>query len=104
MLLADIWEHFSGPLQKDIPSLDLEFLQLGGKIAQGRFGEVFVASIQGRVVAVKQFVSAQREYFLNECRIFTYPHMEKHDSILKFLGATDRQADPSKGSASIEPE
>ena len=71
-----------------------EEVKIGERLANGRYGEVFKATVHGQTVAVKKFDLRHKECFMNECRVYTLPLMNTHDAVLKFLAATDlRRAD-----------
>ncbi|KAL3884063.1 hypothetical protein ACJMK2_030286 [Sinanodonta woodiana] len=80
---AEILEEYSGVV------IEFEDIELGRKIGQGGFGDVYFAQWKGTVVAVKmlrlQRVSKRRLHaFMNEIAIFCFLD---DPSIVKFIGA-----------------
>lgn len=59
--------------------------QLEELVGRGRYGSVWKAKLNDHEVAVKIFGAHNKQYYLNECDIYTLPHMD-NSSILKFIG------------------
>jgi hypothetical protein len=89
-----ISEAFPGRIFADRSPLVADDVHNLEKLAQGQYGEVYKALVEDRTVAVKKFDPKNREYFLNECRVYNLPFME-HDALLKFLAATEHRAEPA---------
>ncbi|XP_005165892.1 bone morphogenetic protein receptor type-2a isoform X1 [Danio rerio] len=70
------------------PSLDLDNLTLQELIGRGRYGTVYRASLDDRSVAVKVFISANRQQFTNERMI--YRLLLDHENIARFLESEER--------------
>ncbi|XP_073708193.1 bone morphogenetic protein receptor type-2a [Garra rufa] len=70
------------------PSLDLDNLVLLELIGRGRYGAVYRGSLDDRSVAVKVFVSANRQQFTNERMI--YRLLLDHDNVARFLESEER--------------
>ena len=85
---ADLSEVFPGRIFPDKSPLLASHVHILEKLAFGRYGEVYKATVGDQTVAVKKFTPKNREFFLNECRIYNFPFME-HESVLKFLAATE---------------
>ncbi|KAF4111993.1 bone morphogenetic protein receptor type-2a [Onychostoma macrolepis] len=70
------------------PSLDLDNLVLLELIGRGRYGTVYRGSLDDRSVAVKVFVSANRQQFTNERMI--YRLLLDHENVARFLESEER--------------
>uniref|UniRef100_A0A672M1A7 receptor protein serine/threonine kinase n=1 Tax=Sinocyclocheilus grahami TaxID=75366 RepID=A0A672M1A7_SINGR len=70
------------------PSLDLDNLVLLELIGRGRYGTVYRGSLEDRSVAVKVFVSANRQQFTNERMI--YHLLLDHENVAHFLESEER--------------
>uniref|UniRef100_A0A673KL86 receptor protein serine/threonine kinase n=1 Tax=Sinocyclocheilus rhinocerous TaxID=307959 RepID=A0A673KL86_9TELE len=70
------------------PSLDLDNLVLLELIGRGRYGTVYRGSLEDRSVAVKVFVSANRQQFTNERMI--YRLLLDHESVARLLESEER--------------
>ena len=65
---------------------DITAVKLKRLLGRGRYGNVWRASVQGRVpVAVKVFKAAHESYYRNECDIYRLPLMD-HWAVTKFYG------------------
>ncbi|XP_051996751.1 bone morphogenetic protein receptor type-2a isoform X2 [Xyrauchen texanus] len=65
------------------PSLDLDNLKLLEIIGRGRYGTVYRSSLDECSVAVKVFISANRQQFTNEHKI--YRLLLDHENVARFL-------------------
>ncbi|XP_067315338.1 bone morphogenetic protein receptor type-2a [Pseudorasbora parva] len=70
------------------PSLDLDNLVLLELIGRGRYGTVYRGLLDDRSLAVKVFISANRQQFTNERMI--YRHLLDHENIAHFLESEER--------------
>ncbi|XP_016342174.1 bone morphogenetic protein receptor type-2-like isoform X2 [Sinocyclocheilus anshuiensis] len=70
------------------PSLDLDNLVLLELTGRGRYGTVYRGSLEDRSVAVKVFVSANRQQFTNERMI--YRLLLDHENVARFLESEER--------------
>uniref|UniRef100_A0A9R1SIW5 receptor protein serine/threonine kinase n=2 Tax=Cyprinus carpio TaxID=7962 RepID=A0A9R1SIW5_CYPCA len=70
------------------PSLDLDNLVLLELIGRGRYGTVYHGLLDDRSVAVKVFVSANRQQFTNERMI--YRLLLDHENVARFLESEER--------------
>uniref|UniRef100_A0A672M9K7 receptor protein serine/threonine kinase n=1 Tax=Sinocyclocheilus grahami TaxID=75366 RepID=A0A672M9K7_SINGR len=70
------------------PSLDLDNLVLLELIGRGRYGTVYHSLLEDRSVAVKVFVSANRQQFTNERMI--YRLLLDHENVARFLESEER--------------
>ncbi|KAI2663348.1 Bone morphogenetic protein receptor type-2 [Labeo rohita] len=70
------------------PSLDLDNLVLLELIGRGRYGTVYRGSLEDRSVAVKVFISANRQQFTNERMI--YRLLLDHENVARFLESEER--------------
>ncbi|XDV36188.1 hypothetical protein PO909_006017, partial [Leuciscus waleckii] len=70
------------------PSLDLDNLVLLELIGRGRYGTVYRGSLDGRSVAVKVFISSNRQQFTNERLI--YRNLLDNENIAHFLESKER--------------
>ncbi|GET01598.1 kinase-like domain-containing protein [Rhizophagus clarus] len=61
-----------------------------GKIAEGGYGKIYKASINGNVVAVKEFLNSRdpSKYFLNEIKSLYQCYDDKFEYIIKCHGVT----------------
>ncbi|XP_056122765.1 bone morphogenetic protein receptor type-2a isoform X1 [Rhinichthys klamathensis goyatoka] len=70
------------------PSLDLDNLVLLELIGRGRYGTVYRGSLDDRSVAVKVFISSNRQQFTNERLI--YRNLLDHENVAHFLESEER--------------
>ncbi|KAK9972878.1 hypothetical protein ABG768_023640 [Culter alburnus] len=70
------------------PSLDLDNLTLLELIGRGRYGTVYRGSLEDRSVAVKVFISTNRQQFTNERMI--YRLLLDHENVARFLESEER--------------
>ncbi|OQV17548.1 Bone morphogenetic protein receptor type-2 [Hypsibius exemplaris] len=84
----NLGKEFPGRIYPDRSPVEARDVLILEKLAFGRYGEVYKALVAEQIVAVKKFLPRNREFFLNECRVYNLPFME-HDSVLKFLAATE---------------
>jgi len=56
---------------------------------RGRYGEVYKGLLNDKAVAVKSIFISHRQYYYNEIKMFSLPHM-RHPAIVEFFGAKER--------------
>ena len=74
-------------------AVDLSSVELVSKLGNGRFSEVWKATLNNKAVAVKIFLDQDRKYWSTEVRAYTYPHM-KHENVCGFI--TESQSNGPK--------